>query len=237
MDPITVLIADDQAELRAALVDLVSAEGRLELVGEAGNAEEAISLAGRQHPDVALVDVRMPGGGGLRATREIRAASPRTRVIALSAYEDRRTVLQMLGAGAVAYLVKGTDPSEIVRAIIRAARGEGSVSVGLVAGVVEELGAQLRRDERETEDRDGRSARIQGVIDGAGVKVVYQPIFDLDTGTPVGVEALARFDDTEWPTERWFREGRELDLAVPLELTLIRLALADLHGCPRATSA
>jgi len=228
MDPITVLIADDQAELRAALVDLVSADDRLELIGQARDADEAISLVTRHRPHVALVDVRMPSGGGLRATRAIRIVSPRTRVIALSAYEDRRTVLQMLGAGAVGYLVKGTDPSEIVRSILRAARGEGSVSVGLIAGVVEELGAQLRRDERATADRDERSARIRRVIDGAGVEMVYQPIFDLETGAPVGAEALARFDVTDWPTERWFREAPQLRLAIPLDLTLIRLALADL---------
>jgi EAL domain-containing protein (putative c-di-GMP-specific phosphodiesterase class I)/CheY-like chemotaxis protein len=228
MDAITVLIADDQAELRAALVDLVSADDRLELIGQARDADEAISLVTRHRPDVALVDVRKPGGGGLRATRAIRIVSPRTRVIALSAYEDRRTVLQMLGAGAVGYLVKGTDPSEIVRSILRAARGEGSVSVGLIAGVVEELGAQLRRDERATADRDERSARIHRVIDGVGVEMVYQPIFDLETGAPVGAEALARFDVTDWPTERWFREAPQLGLATPLDLTLIRLALADL---------
>jgi EAL domain-containing protein (putative c-di-GMP-specific phosphodiesterase class I)/CheY-like chemotaxis protein len=228
MDPITVLIADDQAELRAALVDLVSADDRFELIGEARDADEAISLVTRHRPDVALVDVRMPSGGGLRATRAIRIVSPRTRVIALSAYEDRRTVLQMLGAGAVGYLVKGTDPGEIVRSIVRAARGEGSVSMGLIAGVVEELGAQLRRDERATADRDERSARIHRVIDGAGVEMVYQPIFDLETSAPVGAEALARFDVTDWPTERWFREAPRLGLAIPLDLTLIRLALADL---------
>jgi EAL domain-containing protein (putative c-di-GMP-specific phosphodiesterase class I)/CheY-like chemotaxis protein len=228
MDTITVLIADDQAELRAALVDLVSADDRFELIGEARDADEAISLVTHHRPDVALVDVRMPSGGGLRATRAIRIVSPRTRVIALSAYEDRRTVLQMLGAGAVGYLVKGTDPGEIVRSIVRAARGEGSVSVGLIAGVVEELGAQLRRDERATADRDERSARIHRVIDGAGVEMVYQPIFDLETSAPVGAEALARFDVTDWPTERWFREAPQLGLAFPLDLTLIRLALADL---------
>ena len=228
MDAITVLIADDQAELRAALVDLVSADDRLELIGQARDADEAISLVTRHRPDVALVDVRMPSGGGLRAARAIRIVSPRTQVIALSAYEDRRTVLQMLGAGAVGYLVKGTDPSEIVRSILRAARGEGSVSVGLIAGVVEELGAQLRRDERATADRDERSARIHRVIEGAGVEMVYQPIFDLETGAPVGAEALARFDVTDWPTERWFREAPQLGLAIPLDLTLFRLALADL---------
>src|SRR5437867_12977706 len=78
MDAITVLIADDQAELRAALVDLVSADDRLELIGQARDADEAISLVTRHRPDVALVDVRMPSGGGLRATRAIRIVSPRT---------------------------------------------------------------------------------------------------------------------------------------------------------------
>ena len=76
MDSIRVLIADDEGEVRAALADLIDAERALDLVGAASDADEAIELAIAQHPDVALVDVKMPGGGGARAAREIVRASP-----------------------------------------------------------------------------------------------------------------------------------------------------------------
>ena len=83
-DPIRVLLADDEPGLRTALTELLSHEERVELIGTAADAEEAIRIAGTDHPDVALVDVRMPEGGGPAAARGISRVSPRTRVIALS---------------------------------------------------------------------------------------------------------------------------------------------------------
>src|SRR5262245_13187310 len=108
MDRIRVMIADDEPILREALADLIAAEPSLELVGEAGDAEQAIALARARRPDVALLDVKMPAGGGPRAAREIRTCAPQTRIVALSAYDDRGSVLQMVECGAVGYLVKGT---------------------------------------------------------------------------------------------------------------------------------
>ncbi len=89
---------------------MVSAERSLNLVGAAVDAEEAIALAAEQRPDVVGVDVSMPGGGGVRAAREIRATLLWARVVALSGHEDRTTVVEMLAAGASAYLVKGAEP-------------------------------------------------------------------------------------------------------------------------------
>ena len=107
--PIRILIADDEPALRGALADLLAHEDeRWCWSATAGDADEAIELAHASRPDVALVDVSMPAGGGPRAAREIIRVSPATRVIALSAFEDRPTVLEMLRAGAVGYLVKGT---------------------------------------------------------------------------------------------------------------------------------
>lgn len=122
--PTTVLIADDQVEVREALELLVASEPSFELVGLAEDADQAIELAGRHNPDVALIDFKMPGGGGPRATREIRVCSPGTRVVALSAYGDRSSVFQMLRAGAVGYLVKGASAAEVHSAITRSAHGE-----------------------------------------------------------------------------------------------------------------
>jgi DNA-binding NarL/FixJ family response regulator len=101
MDRIRVLIAEDEPGVRDAMADLVASDPSMDVVGTAADAEEAIEIARARKPDVALVDVKMPAGGGTRATREIRRESPQTQVVALSAYEDRRTVLEMLRAGVV----------------------------------------------------------------------------------------------------------------------------------------
>jgi signal transduction histidine kinase len=149
---ITVLIAEDEPAVRAALSDLIEIEDELQLVGAAADAQEAIDLAREHHPDVALVDVKMPAGGGTRAAREIRALSPATRVVALSAYEDRTTVLDMLRAGAAGYLVKGTSAGEIVEAIRRSVRGQASLSTEVTAEVIHELVELLDRSERMTRE-------------------------------------------------------------------------------------
>jgi signal transduction histidine kinase len=149
---ITVLIAEDEPAVRAALSDLIEIEEGLELVGAAADAQEAIDLATEHRPDVALLDVKMPAGGGTRAAREIRALSPATRVVALSAYEDRTTVLDMLRAGAAGYLVKGTSAGEIVEAIRRSVRGQASLSTEVTAEVIHELVELLDRSERMTRE-------------------------------------------------------------------------------------
>lgn len=149
---ITVLIAEDEPAVRAALADLIDIEDELELVGTAADAQQAIDLARDHRPDVALVDVKMPAGGGPRAAREIRSLSPTTRVVALSAYEDRTTVLEMLRAGAAGYLVKGTSAGEIVEAIRRSVRGQASLSTEVTAEVIHELVELLDRSERMTRE-------------------------------------------------------------------------------------
>jgi EAL domain-containing protein (putative c-di-GMP-specific phosphodiesterase class I)/CheY-like chemotaxis protein len=232
VETIRVLIADDEADVRAALADLIASEDNLQLVGAARDASEAADLAVANHPDVAIIDVKMPGGGP-RAVREILEHSPGTRVLALSAYEDRKTVLQMLGAGAVGYLVKGTSSDEIVRAIGRAVRGQTSVSTEVMAGVVSELTTQLEREDLRAEERHERLGRIRRVLRGEGMAIVYQPIWDLRPQTIVGMEALARFSIApERPPNEWFDEAAELGLGVEMEILAIRAALADLHRLP-----
>jgi DNA-binding NarL/FixJ family response regulator len=114
---IRVLVAEDAPVVRAALAALISAVPDLELVGMAEDAVEAIELARVTHPDVAIIDVKMPGGGGSRATREILWHSPETRVLALSARAERDCVLEMRAAGAARYMLKGTPADEILRTI------------------------------------------------------------------------------------------------------------------------
>jgi signal transduction histidine kinase len=152
MDRIRVLIAEDEPAVREAIADLVSSDPAMDVVGTACDADEAIQIARAERPDVALLDVKMPAGGGPRATREIRRESPQTQVVALSAYEDRRTVLEMLRAGVVGYVVKGTSAEEILYTIRRTMRGQGSLSVEITADVIHELASLLERSESLTRE-------------------------------------------------------------------------------------
>src|SRR4029079_4400231 len=186
-----VLVADDEPDLRDALSSLLAQEPSLALVGSAADADEAVSLAQREQPDVALVDVSMPAGGGPRAAREIVRSSPRTRVIALSAFEDRATVLEMLRAGAVGYLVKGAAGDEIVDSIHRVANGRASVSAAVVGDSVLELASHLPREEIELQRIRPRAAEIQRFVAGEGLAIHVQPIVDLASRESVGCEAPA----------------------------------------------
>ncbi|MDH5314213.1 MAG: response regulator, partial [Actinomycetota bacterium] len=236
VEPIRVLIADDEPALRGALADLLEHEDDVILIGSAGDADEAIALAGDEHPDVALVDVSMPAGGGARAAREIARCSPDTRVIALSAFEDRPTVLEMLRAGAVGYLVKGTAGEEIVDSIQKVMAGGASLSTEVIAGIVAELTKQLRRDDEEREQLDARRGEIERFVAGEGVSMAFQPIFDLATETTVGIEALARFSSPPpRPPNEWFAEAVTLALGVRLELTTVTQALRALATIPEGT--
>jgi EAL domain-containing protein (putative c-di-GMP-specific phosphodiesterase class I)/DNA-binding NarL/FixJ family response regulator len=232
-DRVRVLIADDEPDIRGALAELIGAEDGLRVVATACDAEEAALLASSTTPDVALVDVKMPNGGGARAAREILRRSPRTRVLALSAYDDRDTVLRMLGAGAVGYLVKGTPAEEIVLAIDRAARGQTSVSSEIMGGVVHELGEQLRREEVRAQELHDKRTRIRRAIEGDELALVYQPIVRLPSREVVGFEALARFaaEPIRSP-DAWFREAAEVGLGLELELVATRMALRDLDELP-----
>jgi DNA-binding NarL/FixJ family response regulator len=116
-----VLISDDDPMIREALRDVLEAEADIAVVAVAQDADEAITMAEHHSPAVAVLDVRMPGGGGPRAAREIRVRSPGTRILAFSAYDDSNTVADMTRAGISEYLMKGASNVEIVAAVRRVA--------------------------------------------------------------------------------------------------------------------
>ena len=231
--PIRVLVADDEPALRSALSELLAHEDGVILIGTAADADEAIEVADNHQPDVALVDVKMPAGGGEKAARGIVRVSPGTRVIALSAFEDRPTVLAMLRAGAVGYLVKGTGAEEIVNSIERVMAGGTSLSPEVIGGIVQELTQQLRKEEIEEEHREARRGEIERFMAGDGLSMVFQPIVDLRTRAVLGMEALARFRSLPLrPPNEWFAEAVQLELGVQLELTTVRQALRALPLIP-----
>ena len=231
--PTRVLIADDRAEIREVLSALVASEPALELVGVAEDTDRAIALAEQHRPDVALIDFKMPGGGGPRAAREIGRCSPKTRVVALSAYEDRGSVFEMLRAGAVGYLVKGASASEIREAIERMARGQAVLSPELMDPVVSYARQQSVQESAVEQVERARVALVRRALAPGALSAVFQPIVELESGRPVGYEALARFaiEPVRSPPE-WFAEAEAVGLRTDLELAAVRAALEHLDRLP-----
>jgi EAL domain-containing protein (putative c-di-GMP-specific phosphodiesterase class I)/ActR/RegA family two-component response regulator len=230
-----VIVVEDDEAVRDALAALIGGETGLELVGTAADAVEAIKLAAATKPDVVLLDVRMPRGGGAVAARGIGQRSPSTKVIALSAVADRSTVLEMLEAGAIGYLLKGGPVDEITKAIERAPHGDATLSVEVAGDVIEALAGRLRVRSRNRKRTDVRERSIQRAIrDEGALTTLFQPIVNLADGVAVGVEALARFTG---PPERapnlWFAEAASVGLRTELELVAVRKALEALPQVPR----
>jgi DNA-binding NarL/FixJ family response regulator len=136
---IRVLLVDDQPLFREGLRTLLSLQPDLDIVGEAGNGEEAAQLAERLRPDVILMDVQMPMLDGVAATRRIRAALPDSRIIMLTTFDDDEHVFDGLRAGAVGYLLKDAPSAKLTEAIRAAARGESFLQPSVAAKVVAEF--------------------------------------------------------------------------------------------------
>ena len=138
---ISVLLADDQALVRAGFRALLDAEPDIEVVAEAGDGLEAVHLATQTRPDVALMDIRMPGVDGLEATRRI-AADPglsATRVIILTTFELDEYVFEALRVGASGFLVKDTEPVELLRGVRAVAGGDALLSPSVTRRVIGEF--------------------------------------------------------------------------------------------------
>ncbi|MGB5570779.1 MAG: response regulator transcription factor, partial [Sedimenticolaceae bacterium] len=133
---IGVLLVDDHALLRKGLAVLLNAEADIRVVGEAGDGKEAIARVYALKPDVVIMDISMPGLSGIDATRQIRADSPDSKVIALSIHSSKRFVDDMLDAGAAGYLLKESAPEELVQAIHAVMRGEMYLSSAITTTVV-----------------------------------------------------------------------------------------------------
>jgi len=138
MAKIRVLIADDHAILREGIRALLRLSDDVEVVGEAADGREAVEECRRLDPDVVLMDVAMPGLGGLEATLEIRKENPQAKILVLTQYEDREYIRRFLKAGVVGYVLKRAAASELVSAIRAAQRGGLVLDPKVAREVVEE---------------------------------------------------------------------------------------------------
>jgi len=138
MSMIRVIIADDHGVVRAGLRGLLTAAG-LEVTGEAGTGVEVVSLARALHPDVVLLDVRMPEMDGLQALAAIKSAMPDISVVMLTVYASTEYLSLAIAAGAAGYLLKDAEPDEIVRVVRAAAAGDRVIDASLLQSVLEHM--------------------------------------------------------------------------------------------------
>ena len=144
---IRVLLADDQALIRAGFRVLIDAADDLQVVGEAVDGEQAVDLARRERADVVLMDIRMPGVDGLEATRRISADDDLAgvKVIILTTFESDEYVYQALRAGASGFLVKDTEPAELIQAIRVVARGDALLSPSVTRRLITDIASRPER--------------------------------------------------------------------------------------------
>jgi DNA-binding NarL/FixJ family response regulator len=159
MVTLRVLLADDHAVVREGLKALINAEDGLEVVGEAADGLEAVAMADALDPDIAVVDVSMPGLTGDKVASRLREHHPNRKVIALTVHEDRGYLRQLLAAGAAGYVLKRAASSELIQAIRAVAGGGTYVDPALAGSIVDTFvrpvgasaAAQADLSEREAE--------------------------------------------------------------------------------------
>ena len=140
--PIRVVVVDDQTLLREGIIALLSPDTRIRVIGRGGNGQDALDLVGKLHPDIILIDIRMPVMDGIQAIREIKARWPAVRVIILTSFIYDGYVVEGLMAGADGYLLKDATPAALAAGIIAVANGEQVIDPGVTRQVVELLSKQ-----------------------------------------------------------------------------------------------
>ena len=148
MNKIPVVLVDDHALVRLGLKTLINDQADMKVIGEAGTAQEALQVVEHLHPQVVLMDIRLPGEGGLEATRRILDLFPETKVVILTSFADEELVMSAIRAGAVGYLLKEVGNEEVLRGIRAAAQGNSVMD----AATTSRLFARVRTAERKEEE-------------------------------------------------------------------------------------
>jgi DNA-binding NarL/FixJ family response regulator len=163
-DPvIRVLVVDDHPVVRDGLVQLLSAPGDLAVVGVAANGAQAVDLAASERPDVVLMDLSMPVMDGCEATRRIVGADAHARILILTSFTDQDGIVDALDAGAVGYVLKDSEPVELLGAIRAVARGESPLDPKVAAALLRSRSAR-----RHDAELTGREREVLGLV-GVGL--------------------------------------------------------------------
>jgi DNA-binding NarL/FixJ family response regulator len=165
---IRVLLVDDQALFREGLETLLSVHSDIQVVGQASNGREAVEVATRIHPDVVLMDVRMPVLDGVRATRLLKETLPQCRVIVLTTFDDDEYIFDALRTGAAGYLLKDVASARLVEAIRATARGESILEPSVAAKVIAEF------------------TRVSSMVPSAQMEQLVEPLSERELGIARG---------------------------------------------------
>jgi NarL family two-component system response regulator LiaR len=160
-DPIRVLLVDDHAIVRDGIRSLLATETDIEVVGEADNGKDGISMAERLKPDVVLMDLVMPEVDGIEAIRCIVASPSRTRILVLTSFDAEDKVFPAIKAGAMGYLLKDSDSEDLVRAIRQVHQGESSLHPKIARMVLREMSAETRPETQARSEQGQYSADEQ----------------------------------------------------------------------------
>jgi len=164
MDKIRVLIVDDHAMVRRGLQSLLSLYRDIEVVGEAGDAASAVQAAVELSPEVILLDIRLPGPSGIEAAKRLRKEAPEARIIALTAHDNDEYILEALGAGVRAYLLKSTADETVVETIRLVHQGKRLLSPALMDKVLQQFEDLIRPQAGAESDLSRRELRVLELI-------------------------------------------------------------------------
>jgi len=162
--PIQILIADDHGVLRAGLRTLLNAEPNLEVIGEASDGNDVLRLASELHPDIVLLDISMPGPGGIEVTRRLKEALPELRVLILTAHEDESLLREAVQAGAAGYIIKRAVESELINAIHSVWRGDLYVHPAMTRALLKETSLFPSMPEPSVESLTPREIEVLRLI-------------------------------------------------------------------------
>ncbi len=161
MGKIRIVIADDHAVVRQGTRSLLEREEDLEVVGEAGDGEQAVKLIEQLKPDVAIIDISMPKLNGVEVTRQVKPLCPSTAVLILTAYDDDEYVFALLEAGAAGYLLKDVDARELVGAVRAVCAGESVLHPAIARKVISRLKSPENKPGREKPATDLSEREMQ----------------------------------------------------------------------------
>ncbi len=210
-ESITVLLVDDHAMVRQGVRAFLDTQPDITVVAEAESGEEAIKMAAEHAPDVALMDLIMPGMDGVEATRLLTAKSPRTSVIVLTSYHDDEHVFPAIRAGALSYVLKEIGPSELAEAVRKAASGEATLHPRVASRVVRELHGARRGEPNVFHDLSNRELEVLKLVaEGLSNKEISARLFISEKTTKSHVSnilgKLHLADRTQAAVYAW-REG------------------------------
>jgi two-component system NarL family response regulator len=204
-----VLLVEDHRMVREALSEALKKVHDIDIVGEAGDAHEALRLAATLAPDVIVLDIRLPDVNGIEVAARLRDAGSRAKVVALSAFADKRFVTAMLRAGASAYVTKSAAGTELVQAIRAVAAGQGYFSPEIAGALASELRGRpqagespaLGRREREVLRRIAEGVRSPAIAEQLHVTVGTVEVHRRNIMRKLGLRTVAEL------TKHAIREG------------------------------